>query len=159
MNIKLFTPHKTQRDCINLIDNSDAKILILNIGRQWGKSMLALNLLLKWNLENKNSVSFWVSPIYAQAKKVFDELVNALKPTGLIKSTNRTEVCIKLTNGSVIHFKSAEKPDNLRGSTLDFLICDEAAFMKESIWTEILRPMTLVKGKRVVFISTPKGKN
>jgi PBSX family phage terminase large subunit len=100
-----------------------------------------------------------VSPIYSQAKKVFDELVKALKDTGLIKTTNRSEVWIKLTNGSTIHFKSGEKPDNLRGYTLDFLVVDEAAFIRDEVWNEVLRPATLVRGKRILFISTPKGKN
>lgn len=159
MKVRLFKPHLKQRECINQIEESKSKYIIIDCGRQFGKSMLATNLLLKWSLENQNSVSFWVSPIYSQAKKVFDELVKALKPSGLIASTNRSEVWIKFKNGSTIHFKSAEKPDNLRGYTLDFLVMDEAAFMRDSIWDEILRPATLVRGKRILFISTPKGKN
>lgn len=159
MKVRLFKPHLKQRECINQIEESKSKYIIIDCGRQFGKSMLATNLLLKWNLENSNSVSFWVSPIYSQAKKVFDELVKALKPSGLVASTNRSEVWIRFTNGSKIHFKSAEKPDNLRGYTLDYLVMDEAAFMRDSIWDEILRPATLVRGKRILFISTPKGKN
>jgi hypothetical protein len=159
MNIKLFKPHAKQRECINRIEETDCKYIVIDCGRQFGKSLLATNLLLKWVLENPNSVGFWVSPIYSQAKKVFDEMVKALKPTGLIKSFNRTEVRIIFNNGSTLHFKSAEKPDNLRGYTLDYLVMDEAAFMRDAIWNEILRAATLVKGKRILFISTPKGKN
>ena len=159
MKVKLFTPHAKQRECINRIEETDCKYIIIDCGRQFGKSLLATNLLLKWLLENPNTVGFWVSPIYSQAKKVFDEMVKALKPTGLLKSFNRTEVKIVFNNGSSIHFKSAEKPDNLRGYTLDFLVMDEAAFMRDAIWNEILRAATLVKGKRILFISTPKGKN
>lgn len=159
MNIKLFKPHTTQRECIDKIYQTGCKYITLSIGRQWGKSLLSQNLLLKWSLETKGSVGFWVSPIYSQAKKVYDELVKALKPTGLIVATNRTEVWIKLINGSTIHFKSAEKADNLRGYTLDYLVMDEAAFIRDDVWNEILRPATLVKGKKVLFISTPKGKN
>jgi hypothetical protein len=159
MEIKLFKPHLKQRECINRIESSGSKYIIIDCGRQFGKSLLAMNLLLKWTLENDNSIGFWVSPIYSQAKKVFDELVKALKPSGLVKNVNRTEVWIKFNNGSTIHFKSAEKPDNLRGYTLDFLVMDEAAFMRDAIWNEILRAATLVRGKRILFISTPKGKN
>ena len=36
---------------------------------------------------------------------------------------------------------------------------DEAAFMRDEVWNEILRPATLVRGKKILFISTPKGKN
>lgn len=159
MNVQLFKPHTKQRECINRITESNAKFIIIDCGRQFGKSLLAINLLLKWNLETPNAVSFWVSPIYSQAKKVFDEIVKALTPTGLIQNTNRSEVWVKFINGSTIHFKSGEKPDNLRGYTLDFLVMDEAAFMRDNIWDEILRPATLVRGKHILFISTPKGKN
>ena len=159
MEIRLFKPHLKQRECIDRIESSGCKYITIDCGRQFGKSLLAMNLLLKWCLENDNSVGFWVSPIYSQAKKVFDELAKALKDTGLITSLNRTEVWIKFNNGSKIHFKSGEKPDNLRGYTLDFLVMDEAAFMRDEVWNEILRPATLVRGKRILFISTPKGKN
>ena len=159
MEIRLFKPHLKQRECIDRIESSGCKYIIIDCGRQFGKSLLAMNLLLKWCLEEDNSVGFWVSPIYSQAKKVFDELAKALKNTGLITSLNRTEVWIKFNNGSKIHFKSGEKPDNLRGYTLDFLVMDEAAFMRDEVWNEILRPATLVRGKKILFISTPKGKN
>lgn len=159
MKVKLFKPHKTQRECIDQIEESGCKFVCITTGRQWGKSMLAQNMLLKWVLTTPNSVSFWVSPIYSQAKKVFDEMTKALKPTGLISSTNRSEVWIKFNNGSTIHFKSGEKYDNLRGYTLDYLVMDEAAFQKDEVWNEILKPATLVRGKKVLFISTPKGNN
>ena len=41
----------------------------------------------------------------------------------------------------------------------DYLICDEFAFMDEQAWTEVLRATVLVKGKKVLLMSTPKGKN
>ena len=154
MEIQLFKPHSKQRECIDQIENTTAKYFIINCGRQFGKSMLSENLILKWSLENQNTIGFWVSPIYSQAKKVYDELCKALNNTGLIIATNRTELWIKFINGSTIHFKSGEKPDNLRGYTLDWLIIDEAAFVKDEIWQEVLRPATLVKGKKVIFIST-----
>jgi hypothetical protein len=35
---------------------------------------------------------------------------------------------------------------------------DEFDFMKHNTWEEVLQPTVLVKGKKVVFISTPRGK-
>ncbi len=61
--------------------------------------------------------------------------------------------------GSTIQFFSAERYDNIRGFTFDYLVCDEFAFMDEKAWTEVLRATVLVKGKKVLLISTPKGKN
>ena len=56
-------------------------------------------------------------------------------------------------------FRSTERPDTFRGYTLQYLVIDEAAFVADKVWTEILKPTILVKGKKCVFCSTPKGKN
>jgi len=39
------------------------------------------------------------------------------------------------------------------------LICDEFAYIDSEAWTEVLRATVLVRGKKVLFLSTPKGKN
>ena len=118
-----------------------------------------MNLLLKWALEDNGSVSMWVSPVYSQAKKVFTELTNTIAGTGLTKSVNKSELTITFINGSVIYFRSGEREDTLRGYTLNYLVVDEAAYIKDNVWIEVLRPTVLVNGKKVLFISTPKGKN
>lgn len=159
ITVEGFTPHYNQDRFIKQILNSNKKYHVLSLGRQFGKTIMAVNLLLKWALENNNSSSMWVSPIFAQARKVFDEMVKYLEETNLTSNINRTDLHIKFINGSTINFKSAERPDGLRGYTLDYLILDEAAFMRETIWSEVLKQATLVKGKKILFLSTPKGKN
>lgn len=111
-----------------------------------------------WGFNVKGSKIAWVSPIYKQCKKVFDEMVLAFADHKLIES-NASELIIKLPNGSTIQFFSAERYDNIRGFTFDYLVCDEFAFMAEQAWSEVLRATVLVKGKKVLLISTPKGKN
>lgn len=157
MNITLYTPHKNQDLIHKSILNEPYKYYALNIGRQFGKTMLAMNQLFYWMANNQKCKCAWVSPIYKQAKKVFDEMVEAFAGTGLIKS-NATELTIQLGD-SLLQFFSAERYDNLRGFTFDYLVCDEFAFIDEEAWTEVLRATTLVKGKKVLLISTPKGKN
>jgi hypothetical protein len=111
-----------------------------------------------WAFNEKGVQIAWVSPIYKQAKKVFDEMVKAFDNSNLITS-NASELIIKTKNNSTIQFFSAERYDNLRGFTFDYLVCDEFAFIDERAWTEVLRATVLVKGKKVLLISTPKGKN
>lgn len=113
-----------------------------------------------WALNNKNAKCAWVSPVYKQSKKVFEEMHKAfLKRPEIYKSVNRSELVIEYLTGSTIQFFSAERYDNIRGFTFDYLVCDEFAFMDEKAWTEVLRATVLVKGKKVLLISTPKGKN
>jgi len=101
----------------------------------------------------------WVSPVYSQARKVFTSINEAIGASGLVKENHKSNLMITLLNGSVIHFKSGERPDSLRGFTNDYLVIDEAAFIRDEVWNTILKPTILVKGKKVLFISTPKGKN
>ena len=115
-----------------------------------------MNQIYYWLFNDKGCKCAWVSPIYKQSKKVFDEMVAAF-PTGIIKS-NASDLIIKVGN-SQLQFFSSERYDNLRGFTFDYLVCDEFAFMDEQAWTEVLRATVLVKGKKVLLISTPKGKN
>ena len=85
--------------------------------------------------------------------------MQAIGASGLVKNCNYSDNYIRLKNGSEILFRSAEKYDNIRGLTVDYGILDEAAFMKQDAWKEAIRPVFMVKGKKVLFISTPKGKN
>lgn len=157
-SVQLYNPHQNQARIHDSINSEPYKYYLLNIGRQWGKSMLAMNQIYYWAFNNNKVQIAWVSPIYKQAEKVFDEMVKAFAGTNAIKS-NGQKLLIETMNGSTIQFFSAERYDNIRGFTFDYLVCDEFAFMDERAWTEVLRATVLVKGKKVLLISTPKGKN
>jgi hypothetical protein len=83
----------------------------------------------------------------------------AIGDSGLVKSCNYSSNEITLKNGTTILFRSAERYDNIRGLTCDYGVIDEAAFCKDEAWQEAIRPVFMVRGKKVLFISTPKGKN
>lgn len=155
-SIKGYKPHAKQREIHDAINTTDAKYYVCNIGRQFGKTMLGINQCLYWSINDKSSMIGWVSPIYKQSKKVYQELKRATESSGFFKY-NDTELIVKGFN-STIQFFSAERADGIRGNTFDYLICDEFDFMKNNTWEEVLQPTILVKGKKVLFISTPRGK-
>jgi hypothetical protein len=64
-----------------------------------------------------------------------------------------------LLNGSVISLKGAEKPNNLRGRALDFVVLDEFADMRPETWYEVIRPSLSDRQGGALFIGTPKGRN
>lgn len=155
MEVTLYSPHPNQVKIHQAINNTPCKYFTLDIGRQFGKSMLAQNQAVDFML-NSNWSGAWVSPTYKQAKKVADELDSAFE--GLF-TYNKSELTMKTPNGQQLQFFSSERYDNIRGFTFDFLIIDEAAHQQEKAWTEVLRATVLVKGKKVLFVSTPNGKN
>jgi hypothetical protein len=158
LEVQLYNPHQNQKLIHDSINNEPYKYYVLNIGRQFGKSLLAQNQILYWGFNKPNTKIGWVSPIFRQAKKVFQDIELAFANSKIIK-TNASDLEIKLPTNTVIKFFSAERYDNIRGETFDYLVIDEFAFIDENAWTEVLRATVLVKGKKVLLISTPKGRN
>jgi hypothetical protein len=155
--IKGYKPHPNQRHIHNAINQGSEKYYALNIGRQFGKTLLGINQLLYWAINHPGSQIAWVTPVYKQGKKVFAELERAVKNSGLFEF-NKSD--LKVTGfGSSIEFFSGERPDNIRGNTFHFMVVDEMAFTRPELWNEVLSATVMVKGKKVIFISTPKGKN
>ena len=150
--------HKGQLRAVDLI-KGPAKYITVVAPRQVGKTFLSLNALLYWSINEPKSVIFFCSPTYSQAKKPMEELYDAIQASGIVKSYNRSDFRIELQNGSVIHFKSTERADNLRGFTGTHMIVDESAYHQEGVWDSVLKPIMLVKGRKVLFISTPRGNN
>jgi predicted phage terminase large subunit-like protein len=68
------------------------------------------------------------------------------------------EVKFEQTGGSIA-VRSADTPHRLRGEGLDFLVMDEAAFVKPDVWQQVLRPTLTERKGGALFISTPIGMN
>ena len=157
MNITLFTPHQGQKQVIQGFSNSQHKFGTVVTSRQWGKSLLGQNLLLYWLLQSPNQKGCWISPIYNQAKKVFQELSDA--STSIIQSSNKAELTIKFVNGSTVQFLSSERPDSVRGFSFHYMVVDEAAYVNERGFETAILPTLTALGKKCLIISTPKSKN
>lgn len=159
--IELIKLHDKQKEIVKGVLREDIFFCVAIIGRQFGKTTMAENLALYWAINNKSSIVYWVSPTNNQAYKVYEEILNAIIHTGVVKSHKGSGglMEIEFTNDSKIQFRSAEAENNLRGGSVDYMILDEAAFIKKSTFETILEPMLTVRGKKCLFISTPKGKN
>jgi hypothetical protein len=161
MIIELLQPHEKQAEIVEACLDESIFFVVAIIGRQFGKTTIAENLAIYWSLNQPDQVVYWVSPTDSQAQKVYKEIVNAIIESGCIKSKKmpKGDTEIVFTNGSKILFRSAASEDSLRGQSVDYMIMDEAAFIKKDTVETILLPMLNVRGKKCLFISTPKGKN
>jgi hypothetical protein len=157
MNITLFKPHKGQKAVIDGFADTKHKFGVVATGRQYGKSLLGQNLMLYWLLKNPKQKGAWISPIYNQGKKVFQELSNASNK--IIKQSNKADLTIEFINGSTIQFLSAERYDSIRGFSFNYMVIDEAAFIREEAMNEAVLPTLSAIGKKCLVISTPKSKN
>lgn len=158
LTVELYKPHEKQLEIHNALEN-DCKYTLVSIGRQFGKTVMGENQATKWALENKWLMA-WISPTYKQCKKVFKDFRRALDGLNIYsKKPNESDLIIYFTSGSELRFYSAEAYDSIRGETFDAAIGDEMAFWKREAWTEVIKATLLVKGKKFLGLSTPKGKN
>ena len=128
-------------------------------GRRFGKSYLAAAELLRAAISGKNKNCFYCCPTYGMAKEIQWDMLIQMIPDEYLVKTNETALTIKLINGSTIALKGAEKPNNLRGRALDFVVLDEFADMRPEAWYEVLRPSLSDREGSALFIGTPKGRN
>lgn len=151
--------YEKQAEIANSIVNSDEMYHIIDAGRQCGKSYLCQQLLLYFAINNPKWQCMYVSMTYAQTNKLYKEILNSIKSSGIIKSFNRVENSIILINGSEIYFKSYTNADSIRGYSNDLLIIDEAAFLNDEDFYAVFKPTLAVKGKKCVLCSSPRGFN
>ena len=157
MNVELFSPHPGQARVIQGFSSSSHKFCCVSTGRQYGKSLLGENLILFWLLSDGEAKGCWISPVYNQCKKVFDEIQDIC--IELIAKSNRSDLTIEFINGSSLKFLSADNPDTIRGFSFNYLVIDEAAYIKEDAINKAILPTLTAIGKKCLIISTPKSKN
>lgn len=158
MKLTGFKPYDKQKEVIQGVLKSDAMYHTLITGRQTGKSLTLSNLLLYFAINHPKSKSLWISPIYGQISKVMQQLIDALQPTGIIKKANLSDYEIRLTNGSIMWFRSAERADSIRGLSIHYLFCDESQDVKTTDFQTSILPTITAQGKKVILAGTPKKK-
>jgi hypothetical protein len=152
IKIQINNEHSSQLKVL-----SEAKRFnVLDCGRRWGKSALAINLLSE-NALDGHPVAYF-APFYSLLSGTFKELYSVLNTVTTRKHDNQF---IELATGGSIEFWSLENPIAGRSRKYKVAIVDEAAFNRNlwQSWTEAIRPtLTDLKGS-AWFMSTPKGKN
>lgn len=151
--INLPIPHPGQQTVLN----STARFRVVCCGRRWGKTSLGIRAILIHAIHKKQTC-WWLAPSYKMADPAWRALTSAVRaaPGVTISHTHRR---IDFPGGGSIQIRSAHDPDSLRGAGLDFVVLDEAAYMKPQVWPEVIRPMLVESRGRAIFLSSPRGKN
>jgi len=149
-----FTPWQQE------VFSHPARFKVVSAGRRCGKSYLAAWALLINALQagDARSWTFYVAPTQGQARQIMWRTLLELGHS-VIKKAHINNLDIELVNGQTIGLRGADRPDTMRGVSLNFLVLDEYADIKAEVWEEILRPACADKKAPAVFIGTPKGRN
>jgi hypothetical protein len=127
--------------------------------RRMGKTVAALNQLIKAALENEQQAPryAYIAPTYSQAKRVaWDYLTHFVRPLDAV--ANIAELRVDFL-GRRIQLYGSDNPDSLRGQYFDGVVLDEIGDQNPKIWNEIIRPALADRKGWCLFIGTPKGNN
>lgn len=160
-NIKLT---KKQQEAYNLIHQRDCKFLVARWSRQCGKTVFAEIMMIEY-LCRPNTFNAYISPTFAQGKKVFAELTQLLEGTRIVKKANAQDLKIESIYGATLKFFSMESPTSIRGNTVSgILVMDEAAFFPTQLsdgsdpYYNVIFPIIKARKPKVLVISTPNGR-
>ena len=99
---------------------------------------------------------FWGAPTVDQSRICWEETRKACGSSVVFKESERVAI---FPSGGRIIYRSLDNPDNARGFTLDRATIDEAAYVKEAAWYEVIRPALLDTRGSAWIIFTPQGQN
>tara|TARA_R100000005_G_C5003127_1_gene211134 strand:+ start:4553 stop:5845 length:1293 start_codon:yes stop_codon:yes gene_type:complete len=157
-----FTLHPAQQE----IFKSPKRFKVVGAGRRFGKSYLARVKLIVEALKAKNEYGYdltdkacyYIAPTFNQAKDIMWQSLKQMAAP-ITKKIRENECILTLSNDRQIHLKGSDRPESLRGVGLSYVVMDEYAFMKEEVWTAIIRPTLADVRGGALFIGTPNGKN
>jgi len=145
-------PHPGQR----IVHNNPARFKVLSAGRRWGKTRLGVMECL--DCAAKGGLAWWVAPSYKISQVGWKPLSRMAQRIPGVE-VRLADLEVRLPGGGAVGVRSADSAGGLRGEGLNFVVMDEAAFMREAAWTEEIRPALSDKLGHALFISTPKGRN
>lgn len=151
LNVKLL---KWQQE----VFSDETRFKVVAAGRRCGKTREAAWEMIIRALKTPKVEIFYVAPTQGQARDIMWSIMEDLAhPVITHKHVNNMQ--FKLVNGSKISLKGADRPDTMRGVSLEYLVMDEYADMKPQVWEEVLRPALADRRGGALFIGTPKGRN
>lgn len=153
-----------QQEAYDIMHKEDCRFLVARWSRQCGKTIFAEIMMIEY-LCKPNTFNAYISPTFAQGKKVFAELTQLLDNSGIIKKANAADLKIESIYGSTLKFFSMESPTSIRGNTISgLLVMDEAAFFPTQLSTgedpyyNVIFPIIKARKPKTLVISTPNGK-
>jgi hypothetical protein len=139
------------------------RFFIEEVHRRARKTTLLLNLLIRESCRWPNRSYTYVGPTLRETRDIVWDaplMLQAHLPSDMGYKTNEQKLHVRFANGSLLRFRGADDPDSLRGTDTDGVGFDEWSMQKESVWTEIFRPIIAQDPIRwSAFLYTPKGMN
>ena len=155
-----YAPHAGQR----LVHESSARVRVLACGARWGKSSCAVMELLAFALAPGPAARAWIAAPRFEVVDMLLELLLAQLAGGLAhrlveveRRTRRLVVQNLAGNSVVIEGRCTERTASLLGTSLDFLLVDEAGRVADEAWDGALSQRLVERDGRALVVGTPRG--
>lgn len=137
---------------------------VLACGVRLGKSTIGVYECVAALLEPREQARGWlVAPTLDLTNRIARHVVELMQQhfTHRIVKFDPRERSIKVVNlgggMSELRAKSTDSPVSLLGESLDFLVVDEAAKVRDDVWNDYLSPRLLDRRGWALLLSTPAG--
>ena len=115
---KLWRPHQGQIKVGKALVNDGVLDVMVEAGRNWGKTELVSYLLWRWAKENPGSENYYFAPYMKQAREILwatNRIQNFGPRSWLSKSPNNTDMRLNFNNGSFIKLDGSDNVESYRG--------------------------------------------
>ncbi len=140
---------------------------VLNCGRRFGKTILAIEEMLGVAIAKKDRRVAYFAPTRDDAREItWAMLVKKCENITLYKNESLLQIHVMTMDGgksmiALYGWESVQERGKGRGLANDFIICDEVSNYRNFWvgWNEVLSPTLIDRRGSAMFISTPKGFN
>lgn len=150
--------HQAQYDYYH----SKARFNTVPAGRRSGKTEIAKRRVVRRALAQKkfpDARYICGGPTRDQAKRIYWNDIKALSPPRFVRRVEESALRITYVNGAFIDIVGFDKPERAEGDPIVGGVLDEYGNMKETVWTEHLRPSLTDRNGWLDFIGVPEGRN
>ena len=148
-----WKPHPGQAEFLK----HPAKIKVLACGRRWGKTDVCAAEIAA-ALQGKKPVrALILAPTASQSELLFNRVEEFVAVRG--PKVRRSPYPLLTLGEHRVMARSGHAPRSLRGLEATHIVVDEAAYLPESLVTEVAMLMLATTDGRLTMISTPRGMN
>ena len=148
--VKLPMPHAGQMAVLR----AKRRFNWLSAGRRWRKTTLGVSIVVEACLRGETWL--WGAPTYKQMMIAWEELERS---AGDVATFKKGDQDILFPTGGKIYMRSLDDPNNARGYTADGVVLDEAGYIKEDAFYQVIRQMLIDTGGDLWALGTPRGRN
>lgn len=153
----IWTPHIGQIPVGSALFYEMCRNIFIQAGRNWGKTELAAYCTTRWGMQFPGTENYIFEPFLNQAREILWESnrLQSFVPDKWIDSINKTEMRIRLINGSFIKLDGADNEDSRRGIKPGGLIIYDEFKDHKASFTKAMEPNRIAKKVPAIFIGTP----